>query len=95
MKLGYNSFKNYLPTSCQIKLWNFLLQLETTKKSLNFLSESYIFHRHRVKKQKQIDDKSADRDDPSSTFRLHVVKFGPNVTQEKWQWLAKTTASSK
>ena len=71
---------NILKTSCQIKLWNFLLQLETTKKSLNFLSESYIFHRHRVKKQKQIDDKSADRDDPSSTFRLYVVKFSPNVT---------------
>ena len=71
---------NNLQTSCKIKLWNFLLQLEMTKKSLNFLSESYIFHRHRVKKQKQIDDKSADRDDPSSTFRLYVVKFSPNVT---------------
>ena len=46
------------------------------------MSESYIFHRHRVKKQKQIDDKSADRDDPSSTFRLYVVKFGPNVIEQ-------------
>ena len=52
-----------------------------TKKSLNFLSESYIFRRHRVKKQKQIDEESADRSDPSSTFRLYVVKFGPNVFQ--------------
>ena len=43
------------------------------------MSESYIFCRHCVKKQKQIDCESADRDDPSSTFRLYVVKFGPNV----------------
>ena len=34
MKLRYNSFKYYLPTSCQIKLWNFLLQLEMTWKCL-------------------------------------------------------------
>ena len=43
---------NILQTSCQIKLWNFLLQLEMTKKSLNFLSESYIFRRHCVEKTK-------------------------------------------
>ena len=34
MKLGYNSFKCYMPTSCQIKLWNFLLQLKMTWKCL-------------------------------------------------------------
>ena len=43
---------NILQTSCQIKLWNFLLQLEMTKKSLNFLSEIYIFRRHCVEKIK-------------------------------------------
>ena len=31
------------------------------------------------KKQKQIDDQLAARVDPSSTFCLYVVKFGPNV----------------
>jgi len=43
---------NILQTSYQIKLWNFLLQLEMTKKSLNVLSESYIFCRHCVEKTK-------------------------------------------
>ena len=38
------------------------------------------------KKQKQIDYKSADRDDPSSTFCLYVVKFGPNVVLNYPEW---------
>ena len=56
-----------------------------TKKSLNFLSESYIFITIASKKQKQIDYKSVDRDDPSSIFCLYVVKFGPNVEDNLFQ----------
>ena len=40
-----------------------------------------------LKKQKQIDDESADRDDPSSTFSSYVVKFHPIVPSNKIQYM--------
>ena len=41
------------------------------------MTESCIYYSHREKKQKQIDDESADRDDPSSTFQYLRSKIPP------------------
>ena len=67
---------NILKTSCQIKLWNFLLQLEMTKKTHNFLSESFfvaifLFTAHHKNKNKLLPR--------AQLFNFYVIKFRSNV----------------
>ena len=62
----------------------FCYSLRWLKKVSTFCLKVIFFVAIALKKQKQIDDQLVDRDDPSSTFRLYVVKFGPNVAMKVW-----------
>jgi len=79
MKLLYMINQIFCKLHAKLNFGIFCYSLRWLKKVSTFCLKVIFFVAIALKKQKQIDYKSADRDDPSSTFCLYVVKFGPNV----------------
>ena len=79
MKLLYMISQIFCQLHAKLNFGIFCYSLRWLKKVSTFCLKVIFFIAIASKKQKQIDYKSVDRDDPSSIFCLYVVKFGPNV----------------
>ena len=80
LKLEYNVDKNEIITSYLKQKLEFSGLFEKTSNVFeSFCLKVEFLVAIASKKQKQIDDQLGARVDPSSTFCLYVVKFGPNV----------------